>query len=379
MTHHFPAPPLRLSVFALDLDTGQPLAELVCYAELTVAASVLALPTTPLGPPLHAALIDAEESLDTSMAAQPNGAEQWGTALESALSRVLTTESRARLTDQKSPAAVLRELLGNALRQTGRESLSGLSMRETTRVLQAAVRAYAQEHEIAVMPEDELTDTLWAYPLGTLATDHVGYLSFDLTRLPDDVRDILADAIDARIAERDAELPASLTLYPSVTAAAPVDVMRQARFAQDAIVSRVEAPASKLISRGQILGMPALQAPSLTDWRLSGGSFAANPSRLIGDDDCEELLPAGLALHEYNLYQVVRLTDVNVVPQAMQDRIRVGVVHEFRLSWVPIGHSLGQILYSAPLAPGESVDLAVVDWSRQDEATASRTPSSTSA
>lgn len=32
----------------------------------------------------------------------------------------------------------------------------------------------------------------------------------------------------------------------------------------------------------------------------------------------------------------------------------------------PIGHSLGGINYSLPLAPGESVRLAVVDWRRTD-------------
>ncbi|HEX9917693.1 MAG TPA: hypothetical protein VGA87_00930, partial [Pyrinomonadaceae bacterium] len=34
----------------------------------------------------------------------------------------------------------------------------------------------------------------------------------------------------------------------------------------------------------------------------------------------------------------------------------------------PIGHSLGQILYSCPLAPGESVNLAVIDWTHRDSA-----------
>ena len=32
----------------------------------------------------------------------------------------------------------------------------------------------------------------------------------------------------------------------------------------------------------------------------------------------------------------------------------------------PIGHFLGQIKYSLPLAPGESVRLAIIDWCRTD-------------
>ncbi len=48
--------------------------------------------------------------------------------------------------------------------------------------------------------------------------------------------------------------------------------------------------------------------------------------------------------------------------------MRPGFVNEYRLSFIPIGHSLGQILYSFPLAPGESVNFAVIDWTRRDSA-----------
>jgi hypothetical protein len=44
-------------------------------------------------------------------------------------------------------------------------------------------------------------------------------------------------------------------------------------------------------------------------------------------------------------------------------------VLEFRQSWYPIGHSLGQIMYSLALAPCETVDIAVLEWSRADTAT----------
>ena len=41
-----------------------------------------------------------------------------------------------------------------------------------------------------------------------------------------------------------------------------------------------------------------MQAPSLDDWRISPGSFATNPSSLIGADGCESILPTNLALQE---------------------------------------------------------------------------------
>lgn len=33
---------------------------------------------------------------------------------------------------------------------------------------------------------------------------------------------------------------------------------------------------------------------------------------------------------------------------------------------IGVGHSLGQVVYSLPLAPCESVNIAVIDWSLQD-------------
>ena len=112
-----------------------------------------------------------------------------------------------------------------------------------------------------------------------------------------------------------------------------------------------------------------MQNPNLTDWRLSPGSFATNPGALVGDDGCETLLPANVAVQEFYFYQIIRLNDAEgAVPPALRDRVKLGVVHEYRLAWYPLGHSLGQILYSLPLAPGESVNLAVIDWTRRDDA-----------
>ena len=47
---------------------------------------------------------------------------------------------------------------------------------------------------------------------------------------------------------------------------------------------------------------------------------------------------------------------------------RHGAVLTFAQSWFPVGTALGQLLYSLPLAPGESTKLAVVDWRRRTNA-----------
>ena len=114
-----------------------------------------------------------------------------------------------------------------------------------------------------------------------------------------------------------------------------------------------------------------MQNPGLTDWRLSPGSFAISPGALVGADGCETLLPANIALHEFNFHQVVGIPAAEVglpIDPAAADKVRPGFVNEYSLSFVPIGHSLGQILYTFPLAPGESVNFAVIDWTRRDSA-----------
>ena len=40
----------------------------------------------------------------------------------------------------------------------------------------------------------------------------------------------------------------------------------------------------------------------------------------------------------------------------------------YSIEWLPVGHGLGQVLYSMPLAPGEQVNIAIVDWARTDSA-----------
>jgi hypothetical protein len=71
---------------------------------------------------------------------------------------------------------------------------------------------------------------------------------------------------------------------------------------------------------------------------------------------------------EPGLYRSVqgRVDTLKDLTQLGRDDIIFGEVEEYRQRWYALGHSLGAIAYSLPLAPCESVDLAVVDWSRTD-------------
>lgn len=194
-----------------------------------------------------------------------------------------------------------------------------------------------------------------AFPLGFLATDHAGYASFDLTRVP---RDLLGTTSG----EYGAVVQYAFFLYPMGKEAARYDALEQRRFTSDAIFAKLAIEQPIFTPDLRILNLPSMQKPSLVDWYFSPGSFATHPSFLVGADGCETLLPAQLALQEFNFRQIVRLKDTPpeiTIPAGY----RFGYVDEYRASWYSLGHALGEIQYSLPLAPGESVKLAVIDWS----------------
>jgi hypothetical protein len=286
------------------------------------------------------------------------------------LSSVLSPETIDRLASDHSSAAALVAALLQRTWELAKDRNVSLNDASFGQILEEVLRAYAKEHNIALADDNGQTRrAVWTYPLGVLATDHVGYLSFDLTRLPHDVVNALALALEARARDPNAPADTTIWLYPLARDEMRIDALAQGRFAQDAIVAKLELNAPALPEAVKNLGLLAMQKPDLTDWRLSPSSFAASPSALLGEDGCENLFPANVALQEFYFYQVVGLTDVSSqLPDldGVRDQVKVGVVNEFRLAWYPLGHSLGQIQYSLPLAPGESVNLAVIDWTRRD-------------
>jgi hypothetical protein len=48
-------------------------------------------------------------------------------------------------------------------------------------------------------------------------------------------------------------------------------------------------------------------------------------------------------------------------------KIRAGSTLEYLTTWQPLGHTLGSIIYSLPLAPGEIVKIAIIDWARKSK------------
>jgi hypothetical protein len=267
---------------------------------------------------------------------------------------------------------LLKDTINRAKARENVETLKDIPSDRLGTALEIALRDVMIAHELPAEPVIDPIKVLAAYPLGVLASDHVGYLSFDLTRLPDQVFQSILKAIQVLRIDPSAQAEATIWVYPFSLLDLRFDALAQRRFSNDAIVMRLALDPQDVPFTFHDLGLLAMQNPTLTDWRLSPGSFASQPNALLGEDGCELLFPANVALHEYNFYQVIGLTDPDAQPpnisQDMATLLKAGFVNEYRLSWIPLGHSLGQILQSFPLAPGESVNLAIIDWSRQDEA-----------
>ena len=122
---------------------------------------------------------------------------------------------------------------------------------------------------------------------------------------------------------------------------------------------------------------PATPGADGVDLRLSPRSFGTMPELTLGEGGCESLYHNALAERTFRFTQIVLEpgkppftlpTDPNAddVAPYRPPAVRYGVFLEYTASWFPLGHALGEIVYSLPLAPCESVNIAVVDWSRTE-------------
>ena len=96
------------------------------------------------------------------------------------------------------------------------------------------------------------------------------------------------------------------------------------------------------------------------------------PQTLIGATGCESFTPTNFATTQIPLRQIHHVVEhasdesgqLNVNP--LSSDYPSALIVEYSVTLKPIGHSLGQINYSLPLAPGESVRLAVIYGRRTD-------------
>jgi hypothetical protein len=107
---------------------------------------------------------------------------------------------------------------------------------------------------------------------------------------------------------------------------------------------------------------------------------------------CDVPMPATQASSDFLIYQLVRrstngvkradLSSINPINTLLDlPRVTTGVRFGdrviYRQTWRLLGQSLGDLVYSLPLAPLESVNLAILEWSREDVARRDETMTAT--
>jgi hypothetical protein len=308
--------PNKLSLVALDQETALPVARMPFYAEVGVRSTLGALPI-PLDDRFEDAMRGALNSADRECGDSNQCWNRVSEVLRESVSRLISAEARNQLAAGNEQAIeVFGRVISRAREAGAGATLLGLDIVILKSLLDNALRAEAQARGLALAALPEFPPIAWAHPMGILATDHMGYLSFDLSRLPDAVHRELQKSIAARRLDPEAKPDTTIWVYPMAREEYRFDALAQGRFAHDAILLKLQ-------------------------------------------------------LHELNFHQVIGVPAAEVglpIDAAAAGRVRPGFVNEYRLSFVPIGHSLGQILYSFPLAPGESVNFVVIDWRRRDSA-----------
>ncbi|WP_404512621.1 hypothetical protein [Bacillus sp. RC242] len=236
--------------------------------------------------------------------------------------------------------------------------------------------------------KDKIESKLPTVPLGVVGTDHVGYASFDLTplrqmQLMQRFKQVLDEEklFGAHTPRLTIQL-GQLLVMPFKDQSIAFDAIAEGDLGPDYISLRMDLDEIQLANRTEWSPMPSMQTPGIRDWRLSPGSFSMASTLLIGEDGCETLLPSNLATRLIRFQQIVRSSktayanqsdrsETNAIPglgTGFDRKVRLGYVVQLHTEWFPLGHSLGQIAYSVPLAPGEKTLIAIVDWSRRDVA-----------
>ncbi|MEG5041903.1 MULTISPECIES: hypothetical protein [unclassified Microcoleus] len=337
----------HLSILVLDKDSHTPIVRMPIYAELSIVEEASPYKIS------RDDLREIDENHDIVGFIDK--------VLRSSLAQYIE-ENTFRAWDEEKKGAFLKRVV-NILEDEERFfSQSRGILRPESQIKEVVDRAILKTMEEFEIPQSQTPSkkSIYSYPLGYLATDHVGYASFDLTRISDLTRS--QNNSFAAFDGNGVQKSYALFVYPMGKEGTRFDALEQGRFTNEAVFAKLSIEQPTLTHDLRILNLPSMQKPGLIDWYFSPGSFAAHPEFLVGDDGCERLFPAQIALQEFNFRQVVRL--VKLPPGfTLPEGYKLAYVDDYRVTWQSLGHSLGEILYSLPLAPGESVKLAVIDWS----------------
>ena len=245
----------------------------------------------------------------------------------------------------------------------------------------------AKSRDLLKGADRELKPKFPRAPLGVVGTDHVGYASFDLwplrqLQMMQAIKEsLLAAGLIGATKPRLTVGLSRILVMPFKDPALAFDALLEGDLGPNVICLRMDIDAAMLLDRPEWPPMPSMQTPGILDWRMSPGSFSMAGALLIGGDGCETLLPSNLSSRSVRFQQIVRTQskstlskeslshqDVPGLSSGIAGEILLGYLVQYSSEWFPLGHSLGQITYSLPLAPGEKMSIAIIDWTRQDAA-----------
>ena len=207
--------------------------------------------------------------------------------------------------------------------------------------------------------------------IGVLVSDLAGYVSLDLEPV---------------LKGRQNPLP-SLKVVCVADECISEDLTAAVGFADVSLHFILRVPRRYCLQGRERRLLASVQSPDPLDWEISPGSFSALVDATEGEGDCQITSPANRVEREFKFFQVAldppggsfdrggwsQVPPGLIDPSASLEELGrreflTGSVIEYRQCWFRLGHSLGDIQYSLALAPCELIDLAVIEWSRTDQA-----------
>ncbi len=221
---------------------------------------------------------------------------------------------------------------------------------------------------------DEKTGTPRKIPIAILQSDKQGYMSFDLGEIA-----------------HDTELR-HVWLYPYNSIDLGEDAFSVIDSKVDPALVTVNISPDQIKKDFKGPNYPSVQDADATDFQVSPESVTNTETLVLGQDGCEEIIPNRDIEHSFRFVQIVTSSEEPASLQSLQINgagltpcekgviqrtngefeqipeycFRRGAMFEYEITWTPVGHGLGRLLYSLPLAPCESVKIAVIDWKRED-------------
>lgn len=222
---------------------------------------------------------------------------------------------------------------------------------------------------------DEKTNTTRKIPIAILQSDKQGYLSFDLGEIA-----------------HDTELR-HVWLYPYNSTELSEDAFSVINSQVDPALVTINIATDQVKKDFKGPNYPSVQDADATDFQVSPESVTNRETLVLGQDGCEEIIPNRDVERSFRFVQIVTSSEEPASLQSLQldspglttcekgviqktnnvefENIpeycfRRGAMFEYEITWTPVGHGLGRLIYSLPLAPCESVKIAVIDWKRED-------------